>query len=350
MPDLNQPAAQADPIDPAAALWLARRDRGLTASEQSAYARWLGENPAHEAAILRLGKVWSALDQLAAHPAAADANANPDLLAPQRGWSRWAWVPLVAAAAAVTFIYFAGRPSAVSPNAANAPRAILHPGAERLTLEDGSVVELHDHARVEVQFSPAERRVRLVSGEAYFTVAKNPHRPFIVSANQVTVVAVGTAFSVGLDQRDISVLVTEGRVRVEEVLLPSGEKAATPRELSALVAGQQGFITVSAGQDGVSRSEMKITEFSPAQIERALAWQGQRLEFFAMPLQEVAAEFNRYNHKKLVVHDADTGAIVVGGNFRVDNVDAFVRLLDSSFGVSAFPHGDEIILRKTHQP
>jgi ferric-dicitrate binding protein FerR (iron transport regulator) len=38
---------------------------------------------------------------------------------------------------------------------------------------------------------------------------------------------------------------------------------------------------------------------------------------------------------------------VVGGNFRADNVDAFVRLLDSSFGVTAFPRGSEIVLRRT---
>ncbi len=86
---------------------------------------------------------------------------------------------------------------------------------ERHVLEDGSVVELNALTKLDVQYTPTERRVRLVRGEAYFIVAKNPQRPFRVSANQVTVQAVGTAFSVGLDPKELSVLVTEGKVRVE---------------------------------------------------------------------------------------------------------------------------------------
>jgi transmembrane sensor len=81
-----------------------------------------------------------------------------------------------------------------------------------------------------------------------------------------------------------------------------------------------------------------------------LFWRGPRLEFASLPLGEVVGEFNRYNQKQLVVHDAATAAIRVGGNFRADNVDAFIRLLDVGFGVSAFPVGGQIVLRKTHGP
>ena len=85
-------------------------------------------------------------------------------------------------------------------------------------------------------------------------------------------------------------------------------------------------------------------DVTPAQIARALAWQGLRLEFQEMPLGDVVAEFNRYNRRKLLVRDRATAAIVVGGNFRADNADGFVRLLESSFGVTARVEGDEIVL------
>ena len=88
------------------------------------------------------------------------------------------------------------------------------------------------------------------------------------------------------------------------------------------------------------------SELTPAEIERALAWQGPRLEFVDMRLSEVVAEFNRYNARKLVVGDRATADILVGGNFRADNVDSFVRLLDVGFGVAAVPRGDEIVLRR----
>jgi transmembrane sensor len=354
MPETDTQSSPSDPVEARAAHWLARRDRGLDSAEQAGYAKWLREDPRHAAAITRLEKVWSLLDRLAEQRPAGSAAPDPDALAPHRRRARWVWVPLLAAAAAVAFVYFgaapgpalkiAGSPEA-RPNAAR--RAIIHPGPERLVLEDGSMVDLNAGAKVDVQFTPAERRVRLVQGEAFFTVVKNPERPFIVSADQITVRAVGTAFSVALDPEDVSVLVKEGKVKVGAVLPPSGEIPATPRELSALVAGQQCVVNLAAGGPDAARPEIKISDLTPAQIEHALLWQGLRLEFSDMKLGDIATEFNRYNQRKLIIGDAETAVIRFNGTFRADNVDAFVRLLDA-FGVSAFPRGEEIVLRKTH--
>ena len=59
------------------------------------------------------------------------------------------------------------------------------------------------------------------------------------------------------------------------------------------------------------------------------------------------AEFNRYNRRRITVGDEATAAILVGGNFRADNVEAFVRLIESGFGVTSSRRGDTIVLRKT---
>lgn len=333
-----------DSIEAIAARWIARRDRGLTAAEEAVYRKWLGENPRHAAAMARPEKNWSALDRLAEQFPAQGGPPNPDLLAPHRR-SRWiVWAPLLAAAAAVALVYFAGAPPVKQPQRNH---AVVHPGPERLALEDGSTVELNTQAQVEVQFTPTERRVRLVRGEAYFKVTRNPARPFIVSTPQVSVQAVGTEFSVALATQEISVLVTEGRVQVAETPGAAGEKSGLPRELPALVAGEEGILSRSDAPQSPNRWEMTVLQLSPAQVDRALSWQGPRLEFFDTPLGDVAADFNRYNRKKLVIHDDETAAILVGGSFRADNVEGFARLLAVGFGVSAFPHGDEIILRKT---
>ena len=343
MPTSNLSSSAPDSVEARAAEWLAQRDRGLSEREQAAYVAWLREDPRHAAAIARLEAAWDALDRLAVHRPAGSAAPDPDLLS-QRRWSPWLWsTALAAAAAAVMLISFTGTPPA-KPTPGG--QAIVHPGPERLTLADGSVVELNAGAKIDVQFAPGERRVRLVRGEAYFTVTRNPNRPFIVSASDVTVRAVGTAFSVGIERQEISVLVTEGRVRVDEARVLAGEEAADPCELSALVAGQKGVIPLGIAP-ATGRLEMTVTTLTPAEVERALRWQVRRLEFVDMPLGAVVTEFNRYNRQRLVVRDAETAAILVGGNFRADNVDAFVRLLDSGFGVSAFPHSGEIVLRKT---
>jgi transmembrane sensor len=90
-----------------------------------------------------------------------------------------------------------------------------------------------------------------------------------------------------------------------------------------------------------------VQNVTPADMDRALSWQAMRLEFVDMPLGDVVVEFNRYNRQRLTVANDETAAILVAGNFRADNVEAFVRLLDSSFGVTAFHHEGEITLRKT---
>ncbi len=66
-------------------------------------------------------------------------------------------------------------------------------------------------------------------------------------------------------------------------------------------------------------------------------------------MRDAVAEFNRHNPRKLVVADAETAAIKVGGIFRADNLAAFVSLLDR-LGVSGTEQGGQIILRKTHAP
>ena len=66
-----------------------------------------------------------------------------------------------------------------------------------------------------------------------------------------------------------------------------------------------------------------------------------------MPLGDVVAEFNRFNRQHLVVRDPDTAAILVGGNFRADNVDGFVRLLEAGFDVQTEPQGgSQVLLRR----
>ncbi|HEY4249532.1 MAG TPA: FecR domain-containing protein [Lacunisphaera sp.] len=342
---MNFPSeSSSEQIQTAAAEWLAKRDRVLNAAEQDAYLEWLRESPAHGVAISQLEKSWRALDQLSQWRPEHSLRPNPDLLAPRRSRSRrWLWPALLAACVAVGFATLQWR--SLPPETSGRHQAIIHPGPERLTLEDGSIVELNAGAKVTVKFTPEERRVLLERGEAHFTVAKNPARPFIVSADKFSVRAVGTAFSVQLNREAVSVLVTEGKVRLDETEPARDHAAAASRELSHLVAGEQAVMSTVDESGGENSHPIQIHEVTPVEIERALSWQGLRLEFVEMPLRDVVDEFNRYNQRKLVIEDNQTGAILVQGNFRADNVDAFVRLLDLGFGVKAIPRGNELVLR-----
>jgi len=215
-------------------------------------------------------------------------------------------------------------------------RLVLASAGRHLTLSDGSDVALKGDSLVDVNFTVTERRVVLQRGEANFTVAKNPARPFLVAARGVVVRAVGTVFTVRLQTDGVEVVVTEGKVRVA----PDSPLAADEVKARFLVAGER-LLVPTPGQ-ALAASE----QVSGAEGKTTLAWQGEELVFAGQPLANVVEEFNLRSERKLVIRDVDLGAVRVGGKFRADNVEGFVRLLENGFGISAERKDSEIVLRK----
>ncbi|MDP3069214.1 MAG: FecR domain-containing protein [Opitutaceae bacterium] len=321
-------------IDDAAAAWVARRDRGLTPAQQDAFFQWLAADPRHGERLARHQRGWSELAHLAQWRPEHGTEPNADLLAPPARPSRRAkkilfWIaPVSLAAAACIALLFLGSKPTIEP-AATAARGS---GYRQQVLDDGSLVELNRGAQIIVGFTPGERRVRLTQGEALFTVAKNPARPFIVEAAGITVRAVGTAFNVRLGSSSVDVLVTEGRVQLDRPAAP----LAAPALLSA---GEQAVMPLA----GPAPATASLTS---AEIDRVLVWQPKLLEFAATPLAEVVAEFNRRNAVQIVVADEALRALPIGASFRSDNVDGFVRLLEASFGVRVERSSSTIALHR----
>lgn len=323
-----------DAIDEVAALWVARRDRGLTPAQQDEFLQWLAADPRHGERLARHQRGWNQLARLALWCPEHAVNPNPDLLAPppamrRRRGSLLRWtIPLaVAAAAALIFGLFLSPPTTTPPEPTSSGF-----GYRQQVLDDGTLVELNHGARVAVKYSPTERRLQLEHGEALFTVARDPARPFVVVAGDVTVRAVGTAFHVRLGAAAVDVMVTEGRVQLDRPARP----LVVPAELAA---GQR----LSLPYFGAPPAAVAITR---EEVDRALSWQPRLLEFASTPLAEVAAEFNRRNRMQLVVADEALRALPIGASFRSDNVDGFVRLLEASFGVQAERGAGTITLRR----
>lgn len=322
-------------IDRQAAAWVARSDRGLTAVEQDALFQWLAEDPRHGEWLARHRRTAKSLRLLAQWRPEHGARPNPDLLAqPQTRAHRPWWWPLgLAAAAAITLAAIWGTLGPAQPGDATFARGAAETTTvRRQTLADGSVVTLNRGAAITVAFTAAERRVTLVRGEASFDVAKHPDRPFLVQAGSVEVRAVGTAFNVLFAAERVEVLVTEGRVRVRPA-------ATLPAEAPLVTAGQQAVVAL-----GVTDAAPHISEIAAGEISRRMEWRVRQLKFVDTPLAQVAAEFNRDNHVKLVVNDPELAALPIGATLRSDNVEGFVRVLETSFGVAAERRGDGVIV------
>jgi transmembrane sensor len=198
-------------------------------------------------------------------------------------------------------------------------------GIASLPMEDGSKITLSSNSQVRIAMTSEQRRVELQTGEAFFEVAKDRTRPFVVDAGDRRIVAVGTKFSVRKDRDDVRVIVTEGTVRIE-------------REATR-------DILMAAGTVARARTEAIIVQKKPThELEEALSWRFGYVVFHETPLAEAVAEFNRYNSRRIVIDDPALASIPVSGNFRATNVDAFVRLLRDGFSVRAQDHGGEIVL------
>lgn len=335
-----------DAIEERAAEWLARRDDEFAAGDEAEFARWCSADPRHAAAVERLETVWCTLHQLQGYRPAARAHPDRDLLAPQRH-ARVVRFPtfgsLLAGAAAaillVVLLWPQAQPAEGDRVAASPHSYITTAGGyQRLTLPDGSVVELNANSELRVRYTVAERRTTLVRGEAHFVVASNKQRPFLVEADGLGVRAVGTAFNVRRHDAGIEVVVTAGSVQFDR----AGEIVPIVSDgTPVLQAGWRAtFETATDAAPQVEKMEL-------AAMRRALAWQGSRLVFIEMPLREVVEQFNRHNDLQLSLADPELEDVPVGGSFGAENVESFVRLLSSNGDVVAERAADNrIILRK----
>ena len=344
-------------IEREAAGWLARRDRAdWSTRDELAFAAWCDAATAHRVAYLRLDAAWSGANRLKAVGAGVAAGEMPT-----RGdwnWSRPADIPAHDAASALNpaGLAFARRRAAprsggwrfafagcVVACAVGAFALLQEEHVEQRTyrsaagtledvpLADGSRATLSGDSLVSVALSRHERDIDLQRGEAFFAVAKDADRPFVVHVDGREVVAVGTRFAVRRDSDGLRVVVTEGLVRLES----PDPRAPDRQSTTFLPAG-------SVAEIDADSTSLRFG--TPAEAERALSWRSGVLAFRDTPLAAAVAEFNRYGAKRIVMGDAQVAALRVGGNFNWANADGFVRLLEAGFPVRAEHEGDRIVL------
>lgn len=328
-------------VEEQAAAWLVKRDAGRwTEADRQALDRWLEASTAHMVAFIRLESAWQRTGQLKALGAGTQRGTVPspddwqlsavfktptdvsDASSRSSFWSvnraLWAMAASVVLAIMIGAWYVHwSEPSYSTPLG----------GVASVPMTDGSTITLNTDSAIRVVLDERERRVRLNQGEAFFQVAKDPTRPFIVGVEGTQIVAVGTAFSVRRDGDDVLVVVTEGVVKIE-----SDDRAPVP---------------VSAGNVARSGHGETIVEAKAAsELDAALSWRTGFLVFRETPLADAVAEFNRYNSRKILVADDGVGNIRLSGKFRSTQHDAFIRLLEAGFPVRVQQAGDRVLLSK----
>jgi transmembrane sensor len=329
----SHPPFNDDTIEAAAASWLAQREEGFTPEQESGFLRWRLLDPRHAAALDRLEETIGLLGQLP--ELAGDArfknieeDRHASLGEARAGGRRRGWLRAAAGLAAVLALGFVAWQAGWWPGGVVRQEvATTTDGYQRVLLPDSSIAQLNASTQLHIQFSPQERRVALTGGEAHFNVAKDTARPFVVEAHGVRVRAVGTAFNVRLADGAVDVLVTEGVVRIE--------RDGAPEPL-VLAANERTSVPTNAERAGAPAVE----KVRPEAIRAELAWQEPRFVFVEATLAEVVEKFNARNRVQLQLADPELGSRVVGGTFRHDDVETFVRMLENGGDVTAERVGD----------
>jgi transmembrane sensor len=296
-----------------AAHWVARMDSGAwTAEDEAALQGWLAQDPAREGLLLRTHAQWLSVDAALAPAKGASFDA--------KGALAGVALPLVRRRKAL-----AGMAAAVV--AGLAVKSSLRPGVayktrlgeiRRVPLPDGSAVMINSSTDLRVRMEKQSRQVVLDRGEAWFEVAKEANRPFVVVAGRVKAQAVGTAFSVRRREEGVEVMVTEGIVETWS------DEDAAPR--IRLTAGQRALMNETAA--------IHFEPTSPSSVDRALAWRNGRIDLNGMTLADAADEFNRYNERQIIIASPDIAAEQLDGLFSINDPDGFAMAVKSSLNAS----------------
>ncbi|RKF22676.1 DUF4880 domain-containing protein [Altericroceibacterium spongiae] len=276
------------------------------------FERWRQADPLHE-------RVWSEAshasnliaqsDKVALFPE-AEWEEEPTSSVPRRAHFRLSRRAILAGAVAAALAWIM------------APQILLHVQADyvtgvgrqrTVTLDDGSTVRLAPESAMRVAYSDKNRQVTLLSGEAYFEVARNPARPFNVLAEEATITVLGTGFDVRLGESGTDIAVKHGRVRVASV--------KQGRRFAVLEAGQW----VHMPENGALHNGY----VSPDLVG---GWTGRRIAAVDRPLAEVLADLRRYHSGAILLTSTELGRKSVTGTFNADDPVEAAKLIVQPHG------------------
>jgi transmembrane sensor len=314
-----------DRIESEAIEWLAMQAAGpLDPADALVFENWLRRGPRHRAAYDSMRQTWDTLTVLQQEPGDLlrhtaylhEKSRQKASASPMRRWL----APAFAIAACLLLVIglttvWTGNPViALVADHRTAPGEI-----RRVTLPDGSRLDLGPASAVKLHFSTTERRIELLGGSAYFSAvpqAAAAGRPFIVDTGRLSARALGTQFLVERLSDGDGVAVVEHSVAVT--------RSDGDHRMTVLSPGQALRYRRARG------SEPDMANVDPLEVA---PWRGGNLVFHQVPLRDVVAELNRYRRTRILLASDDLSARVVSGVFRIGDPDGALKVIAQELGL-----------------
>ena len=360
-------------IKAAARDWLLRLSlESPTVDDRAQFDAWYAQDPRHAAAYRRFESIWQDSAILQDLDPFTSLETRP---------ARW-WLRLSAAIRTRPSVWASGAGLAAAIGGIGlwllmAPVHYATGVAEvrAIHLSDGSEVTLGARSSLDVAFRDHERRVALTSGVAFFSVSKNPSRPFIVTVGERQVRVVGTKFEIRRDTAGMRVSVVEGTVEVMQRRDPAG--AAAPQTLrvvrlkaqanhtaSATITDQAPRTPALAPQPSSEAPEERILT-AGQQVSAALAgaipdpqsmprgepaaWRQGRLVYVDAPLKEIVADANRYSREPIIIAGEDVANLRVSVTYPSDRIGEMLTALSRSLSLDVERRESGIVLKPKEQ-
>ena len=303
----------------------------LTAKEESEILAWCDAKAAHQAAFDDALLVWES----SAH------------IAPHIGWRqklekrfyrmRYLAASIVVASFCFLLITHHNAPDQSIDNSELANNYSTAIGeVSNVGLSDGSTITLNTDTRINIKFSEAHRELWLEQGEAFFDIAKDRSRPFLIHTANKTVRVVGTKFNIKLSQAGFNIAVEEGIVAIEEKAEPNTDKPAKDDTQVLLEAG-----AVASFND----TSALIAKQSVDSVVKAQSWRTGYLRFDEERLEKVITSFNRYRSKKIVISQ-EIADLRISGVFKLSDGDAILTALEATLPVEIKKENEKVKLVK----
>jgi transmembrane sensor len=205
--------------------------------------------------------------------------------------------------------------------AKNEPVEVVLDEGTRLTVNRNSTI------RYKKKFLAEERKVYL-SGEAWFEVARDSTRPFVIDAGAALVEVLGTSFNVNAYKEN----------PVVEISVSSGLVALSAKE------DQKDLIVIKAGSGGTYHKTQKELKLVASSDPNNISWKTRELYFNGSSLRQVADLLNQVYGANMVIVNPSLASCEITVSFNDQSLEAILKVLEMTLDLSITRSGDEIRL------
>ena len=323
-------------IQEQACLWISRMDHGLSSTEKQELTIWINQDKSHHKMLLAMASSWDDISVL------KELNGLfPIEKVPNKPRSKMFTGVIAASLLLVSlvgvnllkshsFLMFSEQASVVKTQTFK-----TRIGEQTsFTLSDGSIIQLNTNSIVTVAYTPYQRQLTLIRGEANFEVAKDKERPFTVKAGQQSFTALGTIFNVQKDnEQAMELLVTEGKVLITRAIEPL--ENITQAFKNPTSAHLPGSVVISGEKSVIANNQVTpASKISSDNAQRDLAWQQGILIFEGEPLDQVLNEVSRYTRTRFTLSNDELSSLKVAGYFKAGDINGLLASLNSNFNIN----------------